>query len=50
MKNNLLKLTLFIPIVILVILNGCTKKLDLAPTNDLTNDKVFATPLGYKQA
>ena len=50
MKNNSLKLTLFIPIVILVILNGCTKKLDLAPTNDLTNDKVFATPLGYKQA
>lgn len=30
MKNNSLKLTLFIPIVILVILNGCTKKLDLA--------------------
>lgn len=50
MKNSSLKLTLFIPIVILVILAGCTKKLDLAPTNDLTNDKVFATPLGYKQA
>lgn len=31
-------------------LQACTKKLDLFPTNDTTSDKVFATPAGYKQA
>jgi len=29
---------------------GCTKKLDLKPTNDITAEDVYKTPLGYKQA
>jgi len=29
---------------------GACKKLDLVPTNDLTADKVYASPAGYKQA
>lgn len=50
MKNKSFKLLFIAPILALVVLAGCTKKLDLTPTNDLTNDKVFATPLGYKEA
>ena len=50
MKKSSFKLTLIVPMLLLIIMAGCTKKLDLSPTNDLTNDKVFATPLGYKQA
>lgn len=50
MKNNSFQLKLIVPILAVAILAGCTKKLDLSPTNDLTNDKVFATPLGYKEA
>ncbi len=48
MKHISFKLTLIVSA--LMLLNACTKKLDLVPTNDLTNDKVFATPQGYKQA
>ena len=31
-------------------LPACTKKLDLVPTNDITADAAYSTPLGYKQA
>ncbi len=31
-------------------LPACTKKLDLVPTNDITADAAYKTPLGYKQA
>ncbi len=34
---------------IALVMTACTK-LDLTPTNDLTADKVYATPLGYKQS
>jgi hypothetical protein len=34
----------------LTIFFGCTKKLDLVPTNDILADDAYATPLGYKQA
>jgi starch-binding outer membrane protein, SusD/RagB family len=50
MKHNSFKTKLITSVLALAVLAGCTKKLDLTPTNDLTNDKVFATPLGYKQA
>ncbi|HVX49549.1 MAG TPA: RagB/SusD family nutrient uptake outer membrane protein [Chitinophagaceae bacterium] len=33
-----------------VMLAGCTKKLDLVPTNDITASAVYSTPAGYKQA
>jgi len=50
MKHNSLKSKFITSVLALAVLAGCTKKLDLSPTNELTNDKVFATPLGYKQA
>ncbi|MEO8771601.1 MAG: RagB/SusD family nutrient uptake outer membrane protein [Ferruginibacter sp.] len=49
MKNNL-KIMSMVCISAFVVLAGCTKKLDLVPTNAVTNNVVFATPLGYKQA
>lgn len=50
MKNKLIKSFFFLGLPAVILFSGCAKKLDLSPTNDLTNDKVFATPLGYKQA
>ena len=50
MKNKSLNRLVLVPMLALVTLASCTKKLDLSPTNTLTDDKVFATPLGYKQA
>jgi starch-binding outer membrane protein, SusD/RagB family len=29
---------------------SCTKKLDVAPTNDISPDRAYATPAGYRQA
>jgi len=37
-------------VLLLAILAGCNKKLDLVPTNDITADAVYSTPLGYKQS
>ncbi|MGC4101214.1 RagB/SusD family nutrient uptake outer membrane protein [Ferruginibacter sp.] len=50
MKYNSFKSLLIVPVLAFTVLAGCKDKLNLSPTNDLTNDKVFATPLGYKQA
>jgi starch-binding outer membrane protein, SusD/RagB family len=50
MKHTSFKLLFIAPVLAVAVLASCTKKLDLAPTNDLTNDKVFATAAGYKQA
>ncbi|WP_442589458.1 RagB/SusD family nutrient uptake outer membrane protein [Pedobacter sp. AW31-3R] len=36
--------------LLLVVLFTACNKLDLTPTNDLTADKVYSSPLGYKQA
>ena len=41
---------IFIVFCLLGIVQACTKKLDLFPTNDTTSATVFATPTGYKQA
>ena len=49
MKQNNLKIIVAAVLTIAVI-SGCTKKLDLTPTNDITADKVYSTPLGYKQS
>jgi hypothetical protein len=40
---NLILVTIFFTV-------GCTKKLDLLPTNDITPQSVYKTPAGYKQA
>lgn len=39
-----------VAILAVALLQSCTKKLDLVPTNDITPDKVYSTPMGYKQA
>ena len=31
------------------VIQSCTKKLDLSPTNDVTAETVYSTPDGYKQ-
>jgi hypothetical protein len=41
---------LLMPATFLLIVSGCTKKLDLKPTNDITADAVYNTSAGYKQA
>jgi len=48
--NNKFLNKLYLVGISFVMLNACTKKLDLQPTNDLTDEKVYQTPLGYKQA
>ena len=47
MKNNILKYLLF-SLVAAIVASSCAKKLDLYPTNDLTPEKTFSTPAGYK--
>jgi len=49
MKNRILNLILS-SAALLVLIAGCTEKLDLVPTNDITADAVYNTPMGYKQA
>ena len=47
MKN----INFFLPILLLsLVIVGCNKQLDLAPTNDVTAASVYNSPLGYKQA
>ena len=49
MKRNYLKIAA-IAITISAVAASCTKKLDLLPTNDITAETVYRTPLGYKQS
>ncbi|GAC1419743.1 MAG: RagB/SusD family nutrient uptake outer membrane protein [Flavisolibacter sp.] len=39
----------FIALMSILLLQACTKQLDLKPTNDVTSETVYATPAGYKQ-
>src|SRR5258705_12748273 len=48
MKKNILK-TGFFAAFCLLLIESCTKKLELTPTNDVTSETVFATAAGYKQ-
>ncbi len=48
MKKMILR-TCVLAAFCLVIIQSCSKKLDLTPTNDVTSETVFSTPLGYKQ-
>ncbi len=47
MKNKIFK-TIIAAGITTVMLAACGKKLDLFPVNDLTSEKVYATPQGYK--
>ena len=48
MKQNLHKLIWFS--AVMFVFTSCSKKLDLLPTNDVTAETVYKTPLGYKQS
>jgi hypothetical protein len=45
--QSILKYSLII-LTVAVVATSCAKKLDLFPQNDLTPEKTFATPAGYK--
>lgn len=47
MKKNIIQTGC--ALLVLVWIQSCTKKLDLMPTNDVTSEKVYSTPAGYKQ-
>jgi starch-binding outer membrane protein, SusD/RagB family len=49
MKKYFFKSTIAVALLAGVF-TSCTKKLDLLPTNDITADVVYSTPLGYKQS
>ena len=49
MKKLNLKIGLLIGMVALATFSSCVKYPDLKPTNDVTPDKVYNTPQGYKQ-
>lgn len=46
-SNKILKNIIYTFVVVFAA-TSCEKKLDLSPTNDLTPDKVYSTPAGYK--
>src|ERR1700744_5351539 len=48
MKRNYFKI--ITATIALAMMASCTKKLDLVPTNDITAQTVYSTPLGYKEA
>lgn len=47
MKNNFLK-SFGVMVAVTLLFASCAKKLDLVPQNDLTPEKVYSTPAGYK--
>lgn len=49
MQKNLLQPAVLL-ILVVGLLTGCIKKLDLVPINDITAEAVYETALGYKQA
>ena len=36
-------------LLVFILIQSCTKDLELTPTNDVTSETVYATPAGYKQ-
>ena len=46
--KKVISIKLFGGLMALLVLASCAKKLDLFPQNDLTPEKTFATPEGYK--
>src|ERR1043165_9955756 len=48
MKRNFLKIVFGAGLMMFIA--SCTKKLDLTPTNSVTNTVVFSNVAGYKQA
>ena len=49
LMKKLIFRTQLVALLGLLVLQSCTKDLDLQPTNDVTSEVVYATPAGYKQ-
>jgi hypothetical protein len=49
-NNRFIKVFILFAVVLSATLQGCSKKLDLFPTNATTSETVFTTPTGYRQA
>src|SRR5947199_2265808 len=49
MKKVILQASICLAVFVISIIQSCTKKLDLKPTNDVTSETVYSTPAGYKQ-
>jgi hypothetical protein len=47
MKHTIIKFTL-LTFIVTIVASSCAKKLDLFPQNDLTPEKTYSTPAGYK--
>ena len=49
-NNRSIKVFILFPVVLAGMLQACSKKLDLFPTNATTSETVFTTATGYRQA
>ena len=47
MRKKILQIS--VALLVLTLVQSCTKDLELKPTNDVTSETVYATPAGYKQ-
>ena len=48
MKKIVLQTSICFVVFVIVLIQSCTKKLDLTPTNDVTSETVYANLAGYK--
>ena len=48
MKKVILQASICLAVFVISIIQSCTKKLDLKPTNDVTSETVYANLAGYK--
>src|SRR5438094_5855732 len=48
MKKVILQASICLAVFVISIIQSCTKKLDLKPTNDVTSETVYANLSGYK--
>jgi hypothetical protein len=48
MKKIILKTGIFFAVLLIIMIQSCTKKLDLKPTNDVTSETVYTNLAGYK--
>ena len=48
MKKIILQASVLVAVFVIAMIQSCTKKLDLKPTNDVTSETVYANLAGYK--
>ena len=49
MKKMNLKIKFLVVLATIFVFQSCTKYPNLKPTNDVTSETVYSTPMGYKQ-